>query len=143
MGISKYLKELSLRLHKQAEVIDEKILQALDAVGSRAVDLAIKTKTYKDNTGNLTASIGYGVYHKGVERHIGGFGGGKGEQEGLNKLASVAAQHRNKSLVLIIVAGMEYALYVERNGYVILDGASVRLDNILREELNKVKVYEV
>lgn len=143
MGISKYFKELSLHLHKQSEAIDEKILQVLDTVGSRAVELAIKTKTYKDDTGNLTASIGYGVYKKGVEYSVGGFGGGKGEQEGLNKLAAVASQHRNKSLVLIIVAGMEYALYLERNGYVILDGASVRLDNILREELNKVKVYEV
>lgn len=142
MDLRKYLRGLSQRLHKQTQSIESRILYALEVVGERAVEIAKRTKTYKDNTGNLTASIGYGVYHNGVEYSVGGFGDGVGRQAGLKRLAEIAQGHRNKQFVLILVAGMEYALYVERSGYVVLDGASMQLDSMLKDELSKVKVYE-
>lgn len=142
MDLGKYFKGLSQRIHKQTQSLESRILYALEVVGGRAVEIAKRTKTYKDNTGNLTASIGYGVYYNGVEYSVGGFGGGIGEQAGLKRLAELAQGIRDKQFVLIIVAGMEYALYVERRGYVVLDGASLQLDGILKDELSKVKVYE-
>lgn len=141
MGVAKYLKDLSKRLHKTEQDLSNKILLALDSTGQQIVSLARATKTYQDRTGNLTASIGYGVYHGGEEYSIGGFGSGVGGQKGLEKLAQKAALHKHKPYVLVVVAGMDYAIYVERSGYVVLDAAGLRLDSVVYEELNKVKVY--
>lgn len=143
MDIAGYLQGVSKRLKNTTESIESKVLQALDRAGQRVVDVAHSTKTYQDETGNLTASIGYGVYHKGEEYSVGGFGSIKGGDEGNKRLASVAAQHKNKAYVLIVVAGMDYAVYVERRGYIVLDTAKLKADSIITEELNKVKVYWV
>ena len=35
---------------------------------------------------------------------------------------------------------MEYAAAVERKGYVVLDGALLRSDNIVKNELSKIKL---
>lgn len=141
MDLGKALREISKRLHLSSDSIEDKILGVLDVVGQQAVRIARNTKTYKDETGSLTASIGYGVFHFGKSHYIGGFGGGVGEQKGLQKLQELSADHASKPYVLIIVAGMEYALYVERRGYVVLDAADLQLDSILRSELSKIKVF--
>ena len=141
MDLARYLKGLSKRLHKSVDDVSEKILQALDSTGQRMVEMARNTKTYQDKTGNLTASIGYGVYYKGVQHSVGGFGNGEGGQKGLAKLEQVATMHRAAKYVLIVVAGMDYATYVERSGYVVLDTAGLQFDNIATTELNKVKIY--
>lgn len=141
MDLGRYLREVSKQLHKAADNTHTKVLEVLSMAGQRAVDIARNTKTYKDRTGKLTASIGYGVFHFGKSHEIGGFGGGEGEQAGLKKLTSLAADYTDRPYVLIVVAGMEYALYVERNGYVVLDAADLQLDNILRSELSKIRVF--
>lgn len=141
MDLAKYLKGLSSRFSKTTDRVENKILLALDRAGQRIVDIARESKTYQDKTGNLTTSIGYGVYHKGAEFSIGGFGGGNGEKEGLKRLSDVASKHKNKAYVLIVVAGMEYAIYVERSGYIVLDVAKLKADSVITEELSKVKVY--
>ena len=141
MDLAGYLKGLSKRLHQSVDDVSEKILQALDSTGQRMVEVARNTKTYQDKTGNLTASIGYGVYRRGTQYSVGGFGYGEGGQKGLAKLEQVATQHKAKEYVLIVVAGMDYATYVERRGYVVLDTAGLQFDNIATTELNKVKIY--
>lgn len=141
MDLGKTLRAISERLHKSSDGIENKILSVLDIAGQQAVRIARNTKTYKDETGNLTSSIGYGVFHFGKSHSIGGFGGGIGEQKGLQKLQELSSDHASKPYVLIVVAGMEYALYVERRGYVVLDAADLQLDGILRSELSKIKVF--
>ena len=143
MDLAGYLKGISKRLHKSVDNTSEGILQALDRAGQKVVDIARNTKTYQDRTGNLTASIGYGVYHKGVQYSEGGFGYGEGGEKGREKLQELAAQHKSKSYVLIVVAGMDYATYVERSGYVVLDAAGLQVDGVTIAELNKVKIYYV
>lgn len=141
MDLAKYLKGLSSRFNKTTDRVENKVLLALDRAGQRLVDIARESKTYQDETGNLTASIGYGVYHKGEEFSIGGFGGGNGEKEGVKRLSDVASKHKSKAYVLVVVAGMEYAIYVERSGYIVLDVAKLKANSVITEELNKVKVY--
>lgn len=143
MDLAKYLGGLSKRLHKSVDDVSVRILQSLDIVGQKAVDIARNTKTYQDRTGRLSASIGYGVYHNGVQYSVGGFGAGEGGDKGRERLDIVSAQHNNKAYVLIVVAGMDYATYVERSGYVVLDNAGLQIDNLTTSELNKVKIYGV
>lgn len=140
MDLGKYFRELLKRMRSSADSAEESVLSALDNAGQRLVEIARNTKTYKDNTGNLTASIGYGVYHKGERYSVGGFGYGEGGQKGLKKLESVAADYSSRPLLLIVVAGMDYAIYVERSGYVVLDAAMLQKDSVLNAELKRVKI---
>jgi len=131
----KAAKESTRQLQEQAY---KSLLTALDNAGQRAVEVARASKTYQDRTGNLSASIGYGVYHNGVEYRTGGFNGGDGETQGREYLRQIQTQYAHSKFALIVVAGMEYAAAVERRGYVVLDGALLRSDAIVKEELSRL-----
>lgn len=141
MDLGKHLRKLSQQINQAKDNLDDKILNVLDAVGKQAVSIALSSKTYKDQTGNLSASIGYGVFHYGNNYSIGGFGGGEGEQKGTEKLYNVASEYANRPYILVVVAGMDYALYVERCGFVVLDAAEMRTEGILRNELSKIRIF--
>lgn len=134
------IREAKERLRKLREQADKAFLQALDDTGRRLVETALATKQYQDRTGNLSASMGYGVYYKGNEYSTGGFGGGEGEAKGREYLEQIQSQYAHSKFALIVVAGMGYAAAVERKGYVVLDGALVRSDDIVKDELRKIKL---
>ena len=140
MDITAYLRQINARLKKAEVVISDKILSALDSAGEEIVSTARQTKTYEDRTGNLSASMGYGVYSYGKAYSIGGFLDGKGEQEGRQALADLARQYAHRRYVLLVVAGMEYAAYVERRGYVVLDAAELQSDSIIGKALNNITI---
>jgi hypothetical protein len=135
-GLGDALKEISAAPTK----VNSAVLSTLCSAGKRLVDIARSTKQYEDRTGNLTASIGYGVFCKGEEVEVGGFGPGDGGQIGETYLRQVASTLRGSTYALIVVAGMEYATAVERRGYVVLDGALLSADKVLAEELRKLKL---
>ena len=109
-----------------------KAVDFLAAAGDRFCEVARATKTYNDVTGRLTASIGYGVVVGGQIVREGGFGSGEGGDEGRKSLYDAAQMLSNTSPTLIVTAGMRYALYVERSGHVVLDGARMRMDDIVQ-----------
>ena len=109
-----------------------KAVDFLAAVGDRFCDVARATKTYNDVTGRLIASIGWGVAVGGQIVREGGFGGGEGGDEGRKALHDAAQMLSVYSPTLIVTAGMRYAFYVERKGYVVLDGARMRMDEIVQ-----------
>lgn len=104
-------------------------------VGERCVSEARKAGEYNDITGNLRSSIGYVVLVDGKSYQYGKpktFRGSKkvknakgrlvrsrgneGVQEGQNVLENIAkefAAKYPKGIVLIVSAGMKYAIYVE------------------------------
>ena len=71
---------------------------------------------------------------------VGGFGGGEGESEGLAALHKAVSELSTDSPTLIVVAGMRYALYVERSGHVVLDGARFRMDEIVSSLINEMQL---
>lgn len=105
----------------------------LSAIGERFCEEARATKTYTDQTGRLTASIGYGVVVGGSLVRTGGFGGGEGEAEGMSTLQRAVSGVDGDKPTLIVVAGMHYAIYVERKGFAVLDGARIKFDGIAEE----------
>lgn len=74
-----------------------------------------------DRTGNLRSSIGYLITMNGKPITQGGFkqttapegNGGEGQQVGATYASHIASIYASTPLVLVIVAGMEYAVYVE------------------------------
>lgn len=73
---------------------------------------------FNDQTGNLRSSIGYSVFKDGVAVHV-NFKqvrlGGEGIKEG-QKFANKLGSKYKEGIVLVVVAGMNYALALEANG---------------------------
>lgn len=103
------------------------LLLVLNEIGMELVKIARDEHTYIDRTGNLTNSMGYVVLKKGQQVAHGGEGGGEGQAAAMKVYNQVAAgSHYDYSLV--IVAGMEYAAYVEAKGYNVLIPAQLKAD---------------
>jgi len=113
------------------------MISAFKRAGALAVEKIKQTKTYKDVTFKLTSSIGYGVVWNGQLIEEGGFGNGEGGEKGRTFLHSLVS---GVPYGLIIVAGMDYALYVERKGYVVLDGGTLDIGKDIKDYLEKQKI---
>lgn len=74
-----------------------------------------------DHTGNLRSSIGYVITVNGNIAVKGGFkptdapdgNGGKGQKEGEDYADGIVSRFSSTPLALVVVAGMEYAVFVE------------------------------
>ena len=86
-------------------------LQAVARVRARSGE-----ESWFDQTGNLRSSIGYCICQNGQVTNSSGFkkvkNGSEGSIQGQKYLEEIASQYPDQ-YVLIIVAGMEYAVYVE------------------------------
>lgn len=105
-----------------------RIIAALNYVGLACVTEARTGHKYMDRSGNLTSSMGYVVIDNGKVANQGGFdqvlNGSEGKKSGeqfINKLV----QENSKGIVLIIVAGMNYAAYVEAKNYNVLSSSEL------------------
>lgn len=104
---------------KLADELDA-IVDSLYEIGLSAVNTIRQNHAYKDQTGNLTSSVGCAVVVNGDIMQISGFEaikptGAQGSQDGKAYIQSLASQFPT-GITLIVVAGMNYAAYVERRG---------------------------
>lgn len=88
---------------------------------------------YIEWTHYLKGSIGYVVYSDGqkIAENFGGDNAG-GAEKGRKLATSVAGQYP-KGFVAVIVAGSEYAAYVESRGYSVLTGATSDAGKLLEK----------
>lgn len=100
-----------------------------------------KPKSYKDQTGNLRSSTGYILTYNGKVLSKSNFAsvknGGTGGKEGEDFAKRLANQH-DKGFALIVVAGMEYAVYVEDKGYDVLMSGELLAENIIPRMLKQL-----
>lgn len=84
---------------------------------------------YIDRTGNLRSSIGYVVAIDGKVVEGNRFprikGGAEGANEGAAFAADIAAREFPNGVVLVVVAGMNYAAHLSARGYDVLDSSEV------------------
>ena len=106
---------------------------------------AKQLNTYIDRTNNLRSSIGYVVYNRGqkiAEQFNQSGSGFEGDgTTGINKgrkVAEEAAKEFPNDIVGVIVAGEDYALYVESKGYDVLTGPCLLAYSILEKNLRLV-----
>lgn len=70
--------------------------------------------------------------------------GQDGAEKGLAYARSIANESGNDGFVAVVVAGMEYALYVESKGYDVLTGSTLRFPDIMKKHLASINnVYGV
>lgn len=108
------------------ERLERATIFLLSYLGEELVKFARENHTYTDRTGNLTNSMGYAVVKQGkMVTYSGENQPGEGAAEGL-KVAMQMANKLQNSFSLIIVAGMNYAAYVESKGYNVILPAQLR-----------------
>jgi len=125
--------------------------EAVDYACLQAVAKAKSLDTYKDRTGNLRSSIGYVIYLNGEclrENFEGNFGspGTAEDGKGTGKAFAhqLAKNNKSKGIVAVIVAGMNYALFVESNGYDVISGPTLNLAEDLQDAFNEInKKYKM
>lgn len=112
----------------KAEAIKQAAFVALSMIGEQCIEIARNQNTYTDQSGNLRSSIGFMIVQDGKVMTQGGFeqvkNGEQGVKIGKKVVAEVAKQFPTHS-VLIVVAGMNYGIYVERRGYDVLSNAKL------------------
>lgn len=111
----------------------------LQYLGEELARYAKDRHNYQDQTGNLTNSIGYAVVRHGKILTYGGENQpGEGAAEGLKVAQQMAATLPN-SFSLIIVAGMNYAAYVEAKGYNVILPAQLKAMNDFPATVQRLK----
>ncbi len=148
-GFGQYLEQRLKNLKQGA-------INNLIYVGEAAVKEARERGRYKDRTGNLRSSIGYCVLDEGKVISMSSFpsergtyqdekgklhsyDGKQGSQEGRKFLKSLISRH-SKGLVLIVVAGMEYAQYVEAMNLNVIDSAEQKSEKLLPILMRRLKI---
>lgn len=93
-------------------------------------------KDYLNQTGNLRSSTGYCVLQDGKPVKTSSFpvvkDGAQGAADGRAFLDECAARFP-KGIVLLLVAGMNYAVYVQRKGYDVIYSGQLYAENEVRK----------
>ena len=145
--------KLFARVYEKVDMITKAVEEALQMA---CLEIVRKAKTeygtgnpsqagsphqpnYIEWTHYLKASIGYAVYNDGekIAEHFDAGSGGKGISgtDAGRQLADRVAGEYPGGLVAVIVAGSEYAAYVESKGYDVLTGATTEASKILQKYL--------
>lgn len=122
---------------------EDKTLVLLQAGGEKFIEVARRSGSYKDQTGNLRSSIGYIIAkdgevvkenfkesEKGTDKTTGKYKG--------RRLAEEVSLSHTGGYILVGVAGMEYAAAVEAKGYEVISGANTQCEKYLRDTLKSV-----
>jgi hypothetical protein len=127
--IDKYLKS------RVKELINETIYK-LSYIGEHVVNTAKIKGGYHNQTGNLRSSLGYIISIDGEIVKIGGFEVTKDGYDGVKggEALAQALAKTSKGMTLIVVAGMQYAIYVSAKGLDVLDSAEIELEKQLQEQ---------
>ena len=134
---NQFMKELDEAISAEIERERFKVIRQLSIIGEQCVNQARiserKGRDYKDQTGNLRASVGYVIVADGEIQELSGFEGAReGAQTGMQYAQDLAAKHPT-GFALIVVAGMNYAEYVAAKGYDVLDSAELLAEKLCKE----------
>lgn len=119
MRMSTKMSEVNVYLKAEAERIQRLTIRALSYLGEQCVKVArdrAPELSWIDQTGNLRSSIGYIITHNGNIVQYSDFKQVKQGSEGIKvgkDLATEIAKQFSNEYVLVVVAGMNYAEYVE------------------------------
>lgn len=141
-------------VYAKVEDIQDAVIQAIGAACIQTVNKArelpslsaeFRNKPHKpnyiDDSGLLRGSIGYVIYDHGqkVQENFENKGGEKGSEGVTNgrAVAEKAAANYPDCIVGVIVAGADYALFVESKGYDVITGPCNELNSLLKQYLTE------
>lgn len=127
----------------RVDAMKSELLRRLHYVGERVLNQARANsiKSYKDQTGNLRSSVGYVIAVDGRVVETSSFEvvkkGHKGSQGGKD-FALQKVSEFPRGIVLIVVAGMNYAQHVTDRGRDVLDSSELLANRLVPEMLRKL-----
>lgn len=133
--------ELDVYIDAKLEKARQAIINIFSYVGDSCITEARDNGSYMDQTGNLRSSIGYAVVVDGqivsskVFEQVKDGVAGKGEATAF--LSRLASEHKT-GICLIVVAGMNYAVYVEGRGKNVLTSATLLADRLVPQMLEQL-----
>lgn len=137
-------------INEQVERTINALVYNLCAIGERVLNAARSTNSYKDQTGNLRSSLGYVVAIDGKVVQMSDFAPSDKKTEktpdkvtGQREGKAYAQQLLDKfptGIVLLVVAGMNYASYVSAKGYDVLDSAELLAGQLIPEMLKQLGI---
>jgi hypothetical protein len=140
------IEEVEAYINSKIDESEEIIIRRLAYVGEQCVNEARTGKSYLDQTGNLCSSTGYVLIKDGEIIQMSDFkpvkDGAEGKKDGeayVKELAGFQTAGKIKSgLVLIVVAGKNYAGYVANMGYNVLDSAELLAEKLVPQLLSEL-----
>lgn len=121
--------------------VQNDILYRMSYIGEQVLNAARSTNSYKDQTGNLRSSIGYVIVKDGSVVRASSFeqvkNGSDGTSKGRSYAESLAARYKN-GIALIVVAGMNYAAYVKKRGYDVIDSSELLAEQLVPQMLREL-----
>ncbi|MDR1197533.1 MAG: hypothetical protein LBK94_00780 [Prevotellaceae bacterium] len=130
-------KQIDDYIASQIRANEAGIIKGLQYMGEECVNIARQNGSYKDQTGNLRSSTGYLVAVNGAIVRESGFNavkqGANGTAKGKDYIHRILSKS-GSGIVLIVVAGMNYAKHVAARGRDVLDSA---------ERYAELHVYEI
>jgi hypothetical protein len=123
------LEALQLKLLARLDSARNVLNQRLKELAEKAIIYSKDHKGYKDQTSNLKNSISFALYYDGelITKFVGKIPKAKAHPKGqaqveqaLETYAKKIDVENTKGYVVTIVAGMDYAKYVEDKGYNVL-----------------------
>lgn len=131
----------TIREHTERQM--QALINNLAYIGNEVVNQARRSTGYTDRTGNLRSSVGYVLVSNGKVVSKSGFGQVLNGKDGSDKGDDFAQELARrfgypKTVVLIVVAGMNYARYVANTGRDILDSAELLADKLVPTMLHKL-----
>lgn len=143
MGISSnindFIADMESSFQAVCEEVDYQILEMLCRIGEEAVAVVKQphANDWQDHTHNLRSSIGYAIFKDGkqVTNYFNQVEDGK---KGIEKGREFAAQigKETTGYTLVVVAGMNYAVYVESKGRDVLTSGEIKAKEILPKHLD-------
>jgi hypothetical protein len=117
------------KIAKEINRAENEILKKLSFIGENAVNDARANGDYLDRTGNLRSSVGYTILKNGETVRTSSFDRVKQEASKAKgestKLLDELRTKFNTGFVLIVVAGMDYAVTVEARGRNVLSSSKL------------------
>lgn len=136
------LSEIDAYIEQSIDKALEVIVNTFMFVGESCIREARDNGSYTDQTGNLRSSIGYVVVVDGqiVRKKVVDLvkSGTEGTKEADAFLKRLASEH-STGICLIVVAGMNYASYVEWRGYNVLTSAELLAERLVPQILEQIK----
>jgi hypothetical protein len=119
--------EIEKQIQHQVELMEKAVIETLNYLGDMCVNEARTGYTYTPRTGNLLHSVGYHVIKDGVFVCGSHFEGDEGGLTGKTFIESLYFKFP-KGIVLLVVAGMSYAGYVEARNFNVLTSSELLAD---------------
>lgn len=132
--------EIDRMIEEEIRKSERDIIKKLSYIGESAISEARENGDYMDQTGNLRSSVGYVILNNGktvlenIQKSERGTDRSTGVQVAKNFIQEISEKYKN-DFVLIVVAGMDYAVYVEALGRNVISSSKLLAESLAKQLL--------